>query len=216
MTCGDPPLAGVIFPLHFFRMQRRYFIALLAIVAAIAVGVGARLVMTDRTPVPQGSGTPDIGGPFELVDQHGAVRRDSDFRGGYMLVFFGYTFCPDVCPTELLKMTVALNELDPDDAAKVTPVFITVDPARDTVAEMKLYADSFHPRLVALTGSAEQTAAAAKAYRVYYAKVGDDEEDYLVDHSSFVYLMGPDGKYVHHFGATTSPQDMLDKLAEIL
>ena len=157
-----------------------------------------------------------IGGPFKLVDQHGRAVSDADFRGQYMLIYFGYTYCPDVCPTELQAMSQAVDKLG-DDGAKVTPVFITVDPERDTVEELAAYAPHFHPRLVALTGSSEQVAAAAKAYRVYYRKVDDESAtDYLMDHSSIVYLMDPEGRFVTHFGGGTSPDKMAEKIREYL
>jgi len=158
------------------------------------------------------SGTAEVGGPFELVDQNGERRRDSDFRGRYMLVYFGYTYCPDVCPTTLLAMSRALellSESAPKAAEQVVPVFITVDPERDTVAALAAYAPSFHPDLVALTGTPEEIAAAAKAYRVYYAKVEDESAGtYLMDHSSFIYLMGPDGAYRTHFDHLAGPEDI--------
>jgi len=124
-----------------------------------------------------------------------------------MLIYFGYAFCPDACPTALQAMTVALNRLGAA-ADQVTPIFITVDPERDTPAQLKLYAANFHPRLVALTGSAEAVAQAAKAYRVFYAKQKDEgvTGGYLVDHTSIIYLMGRDGRYVTHFTHTMSPE----------
>lgn len=149
------------------------------------------------------SGTALIGGPFELVDHKGQVQTDGDFRGRYMLIYFGYTFCPDVCPTALLSMTQALDLLAGDNAGaaeKIAPLFITIDPERDSVETLASYAPNFHEGLVALTGSAEQVAAAAKAYRVFYSKHEDGSGgDYLMDHSSYVYLMGPDGDYLSHF-----------------
>ena len=154
-----------------------------------------------------------IGGPFRLVDQHGREVTEKDFAGRFMLVYFGYTFCPDVCPLSLSNMVQAVALLDPEQARRVVPVFITVDPERDTVAQMAEYAPLFDPRLVALTGSADQIKQAAKAYRVYYSKVENgDAGDYLMDHSAFIYLMGPDGRYRRHFGHDAAP----DKLAEAL
>lgn len=141
-----------------------------------------------------------IGGPFTLTDQYGVVRHDGDFRGALMLVYFGYSYCPDACPTELNTMSAAIDKLG-DWAKDVQPIFITVDPARDTVAQMKLYASNFTPRLVALTGTDQQVAAAARAYRVFFEKAkGQGEDDYVMDHSSFVYLIGRDGRYLAHFG----------------
>jgi len=155
-----------------------------------------------------------IGGPFHLIDQNGKPRTDADFRGQYMLVYFGYTSCPDVCPTTLQAITNAMGKLGAD-AAKVTPIFITVDPQRDTPDVLKAYASNFDPRLVALTGSAAEIAAAAKAYRVYYAKVGSGA-DYSMDHSSIVYLMGPDGKYLGHFGMDATAADIAAGIRALL
>ena len=151
-----------------------------------------------------------IGGEFTLVDQNGVTRHPEDFRGTLMLVYFGYTFCPDACPTALQDMSHAIDLLDAKGDA-VQPIFITIDPARDTVAQMKLYASNFHPRLIALTGTPEQVAEAAKAYRVYYAKgqsTGGGGENYLMDHTGFIYLMGRDGKYLSHFSPGTTAEQM--------
>lgn len=153
-----------------------------------------------------------VGGPFTLTDHTGKTVTDADFRDRSLLIYFGYTFCPDVCPTELATMARALDELGPA-ADKVVPLFISVDPKRDTVAHMADYVALFHPRLVGLTGTPEQVAAVAKAYRVYYAKAGDTSgDDYLMDHSSFVYWMGPDGKFVAVFPAGTTAVQMAEKL----
>jgi protein SCO1/2 len=150
-----------------------------------------------------------IGGPFTLTDQNGTVRHDSDFRGKLMLVYFGYTYCPDACPAALNTITAAMDKLGASGAA-VQPIFITVDPARDTVAQMKAYAANFTPRLLALTGTPAQIGAAAKAYRVYFQQVkGEGADDYSVDHSAFVYLMGRDGRYLAHFG----PEIRADQMA---
>ena len=167
-----------------------------------------------------GSGTAQIGGPFELIDQEGALRRDSEFSGRYMLVYFGYTYCPDFCPASLSVMTQALDllaETSPDQAAQVQPIFITIDPERDTVAALKDYAMHFHPRFVNLTGSLEQVSEAARGYRVFFRKVEDESAtEYLVDHSTFTYLMGPDGAYVTHFSHEADAVSMAEKLAEVL
>ncbi len=156
-----------------------------------------------------GSGIVRIGGPFALVDQTGRTRRDTDFRGSLMLIFFGYTYCPDVCPTALQIMTAALESLGAK-AANIQPILITTDPARDTVARLKDYAANFHPRLVALTGSAEAVARAAHGYRVYYATPKDHKpgHDYLMDHTSIIYLMARDGGYLTHFNHNTSAEAM--------
>jgi cytochrome oxidase Cu insertion factor (SCO1/SenC/PrrC family) len=157
-----------------------------------------------------------IGGPFTLTDQYGVVRHDSDFRDGLMLVYFGYTFCPDACPTALNTMSAALDKLG-DRAKEVRPIFITVDPARDTVAQMKLYATNFTPRLVALTGTDQQIAAAARAYRVFFQKEkSDGEDDYAMDHSAFIYLIGRDGRYLAHFGPDVTADAMAATLKKHL
>jgi len=149
-----------------------------------------------------------IGGPFTLTDQNGRTRHDTDFRGELMLIYFGYTYCPDACPTALQNMSGALDALG-DRAKEVQPIFITIDPARDTVEQMKLYAQNFHPRLLALTGTAEQVAAAARAYRVYFEKVPQGgKDDYLMDHSSFIFLMGRDGRYLTHLAGDASADAM--------
>jgi protein SCO1 len=148
-----------------------------------------------------------IGGPFTLTDQNGTARRDGDFRGKLMLVYFGYTYCPDACPTALSDMSRALDLLG-GKAKSVQPIFITVDPARDTPAVLKQYAANFHPGLIALTGSPDAIAAAARGYRVYYKKADQNGEDYLVDHSSYIYLMGRDGKYLTHFPPGVSADSM--------
>lgn len=155
-----------------------------------------------------------VGGPFSLVDHNGKRVTDQDFRGRFMLVFFGFTFCPDICPTALQVASEALEKLGPK-AARVTPVFITVDPERDTPEQMKSYVSSFHPSLVGLTGTEAETAAAAKAYRAYWRKVKDDKSTagYSIDHTSIIYLMGPDGKFITHFTHVTSPDAMAAGIA---
>ncbi len=153
-----------------------------------------------------------VGGPFALVDTQDRPVTDASFAGRWMLVYFGYTFCPDVCPTELQTISNALDKLGPM-AAKVVPVFITVDPERDTPKALADYVKLFDDRLVGLTGTPAQVAAAAKAYRVYYAKVTPkDSSTYLMDHSSFAYLMGPDGKFQALFRQGTTAQEMADAI----
>lgn len=140
------------------------------------------------------SGNVEVGGPFTLTDTTGKVVTDATFRGKWMLVYFGYTFCPDVCPTELQAVAASLDQLGPL-ATKVVPIFITIDPERDTPGAMADYVKLFDDRLIGLTGTNAEIVAVTRAYRVYYAKsVGKDPANYLMDHSSFLYLMGPDGK----------------------
>lgn len=185
-------------------------------VAFLLIGLAAWLWTQQRGIETAATGHALIGGEFELVDQDGQTHTDADFRGSYMLVYFGFTYCPDACPTSLQAMTRALDELAdtaPEKAKRIVPIFITVDPERDTVPVLKAYAEHFHPRLLALTGSPEQVAQAASAYRVYYGKADSGPgTDYLVDHSSFIYLMGPDGDYLTHFGLGTPPDNIAQAL----
>ena len=149
-----------------------------------------------------------VGGPFTLTDDHGQSVTDASYRGRWMLVYFGYTFCPDVCPTELQTISAALDKLGPK-SAEVVPLFITIDPQRDTAGALAGYVKLFDNRLIGLTGTPEQIAAVAKEYRVYYAKVTPkNSSDYLMDHSSFVYLMGPDGRFRALFRQGMTPQEL--------
>lgn len=175
----------------------------LAVVAGIAIGLGAHFFVGGGglNGIRQSSFVdPGIGGPFRLTDQNGKVRTDQDFRGKIMLVEFGYTFCPDICPLGLQLFADVLDKLGPD-AAKVQPIFITVDPARDTVTQLHNYVDHFSPRIVGLTGSEDDIAKVAREYRVYY-KLGSDHAtnpNYSVDHSAILYVMDRNGKFVGHF-----------------
>jgi len=165
-------------------------------------------------------GQPAIGGPFKLLDTNGKVVTDDDFRGRFMLIYFGFTFCPDVCPEELNKMTEAMNILEKrvgSSAEKVVPIFISVDPQRDSTSQIKSYLKDFHPRFVGLTGTPEEVEKVAKSYRVFFSKDKEDgSDDYLVDHSIITYLIAPDGNFVTFFGKSTSADDMAKKIAEYL
>ena len=136
-----------------------------------------------------------IGGPFALVDQDGKPRTDADFRGKFLLIYFGFTYCPDICPTDLQNIGLAMDRLGKAGDG-VQPLFVTLDPERDTAEHLKDYVALFHPRMVALTGDAAAIGKAAGAYRVYYARVPTKSGDYTVDHSAFIYLVGRDGKYL--------------------
>jgi protein SCO1/2 len=193
-----------------------------ALVAAIGLAMGlGGIVAWYVTPVPtrntvqeSAADAPiDVGGPFTLVAHDGKTVTEQSFAGEFLLVFFGYVFCPDVCPTTLAEVSRTLDLLG-DDAARIQPLFITVDPARDTPQALADYVAHFHPRIVGLTGTPEQIAAVAKAYRVYYAKApGAAESDsYLMDHSAFVYLIAPDGSYVTAFSYQTPPEEMAEAI----
>ncbi|MBM3502335.1 MAG: SCO family protein [Alphaproteobacteria bacterium] len=170
------------------------------VAALLAVAVGTAIGFLVPITAPQSNlNHPAIGGPFELTDQQGRTVTDRTFAGKYMLVFFGYTYCPDVCPLTLQNVHQALDQLG-SRADPVVPIFVTIDPERDTVDLLRDYAGHFHPRQVALTGSLEQTKAIARSYGVYFGRARDSgSTDYLMDHSSLVFLMGPDGRYVTHF-----------------
>lgn len=159
-----------------------------------------------------GSGTPAIGAPFSLIDQDGRKRSSGDFHGRYMLIYFGYTYCPDVCPTTLALMGDALAKVDPK-GARIVPVFITIDPERDTPAKLKDYVRSFGPQFVGLTGDLKTITKVASDYRVYFRKHPLEGGNYGMDHSSVIYLMGPDGKFVTYWDDTAVGPD---KLAEEL
>ena len=157
-----------------------------------------------------------IGGPFTLTDQDGRTVTDSSFAGKYRIIYFGYTYCPDVCPTDAQHIGAGLRlieKADPALAARIVPIFITVDPARDTPAVLKTFTAAFHPRMVGLTGSAEAIAATAKAYAVYYRKGTVTENGgYMVDHSSVAYLMAPDGKPLALLPVEKTPEAVADEV----
>lgn len=160
-----------------------------------------------------GRGT--VGGPFALTDQDGRLRRDSDFRGRLMIVYFGYTFCPDVCPTDLMAITQALDALGPE-AAGIQPIFITIDPERDNrvIAE---YLKAFHHSFIGLTGSSEDIRKVANAYKAFYARVEDPRTgEYSIDHSGVIYLMGRDGKFLGFMPPQTAPDRLLEILRKYL
>ncbi len=185
-------------------------IAAAALLVVVAVGAGAVWLT-------QGGG-PTIGGPFTLVNGQGKTVTDRDFRGHYLLVYFGYTFCPDVCPTTLNQVAEALDALGPK-AQRVQPLFITVDPKRDTPQVVGQYVAAFTPRLIGLTGTPEEIAKVAREYRVYYAihqTAGSPPGDYTVDHSSVLYLMSPSGAFIAPIRADQSGADMAQDIARHL
>ena len=164
------------------------------------------------------TGTATIGGPFALVDHFNKTVTDADFRGRYMLIFFGYTYCPDVCPTTLTEISDAL-ELLGKDAADIAPIFITVDPERDKPEHMKEYVKHFHPKIIGMSGSVEQVKNVAGVYRVFFQKAREKDaepDDYLMNHSSTTYLMGKDGKFLTHFSHGTSAKDIAAKIKSFL
>jgi len=161
-----------------------------------------------------------FGGPFALTDHNGRAVTETTFRGRFMLVYFGYTFCPDLCPTNLLTMAAALEALAPEDAGRVQPLFVTVDPERDSLPALKEYMAHFGPRFLALRGAARETRAVLKAWRVHRRKVLPRGEaaggDYLVDHATLTFLMGPDGRFRTLFPHDTPADRMTATVARYL
>lgn len=196
-------------------MPSRLTAVIVAAILALALFIAgaAWLLRTDgHTPI--ATGIAQVGGPFSLVNQDGKRVTEKDFLGHYTLIFFGYTYCPDVCPTELQVMTAALDGMG-DRGKNIQPVFVTIDPERDTPETLKAYVSNFGPRLLGLTGTAEEVAVAAKAYRVYYRKSDSgDPKNYLMDHSSIIYLMGPDGLFIRPFTYTTDAKALASDLAK--
>lgn len=189
---------------------------LLIVAALAALGVAGLVAMQWLMPhggEQAGSGQVSIGGPFTLTDQDGRTVSDRDFAGKLMLVYFGFTNCPDICPTGLQTIAIAMDGLA-GDAARVQPILISVDPERDTPAVLKEYVQAFHERLIGLTGTPEQIAKVAREYRVYYQKVPLKESSlgYSVDHSGFIYLMDGQGRYLTHFRHDVAPDEMVKRI----
>jgi cytochrome oxidase Cu insertion factor (SCO1/SenC/PrrC family) len=186
-----------------------------ALVALLALpGARERLI---GPPVAQSTTTGKalVGGPFALQDPTGKTVTDADFRGRTLLVFFGYTYCPDVCPATLQVIAAALDKLG-DRADRIAPLFISVDPDRDTPQRMGEYVKSFSPRIIGLTGSTEAINAVKKAYRAFAQKAPGSGSDYTVDHSAIIYVMGPDGSYLAHFTPATTVDQMATRLGELV
>ncbi len=156
-----------------------------------------------------------IGGPFELVDHHGNTVTEADVMDKPSLVYFGYTFCPDICPLDTARNADAVYKLD-DQGIEVQPVFITIDPARDTPEVVAEYVEVFHPRMIGLTGSEAQVKAASQAYKTYYQKQDSDDEYYLVDHSTSAYFMMPEHGFISHFGRAHTSEMIAETMACVI
>jgi len=196
------------------QLARRILFAGLMLIAAASIAAYALMSSPQK---PAGLGEAFVGGPFTMVNHRGETVTEKSFLGKPMLLFFGFTFCPDVCPTELQVMAAALDELG-DKGKDIQPIFVSIDPERDKPEVMAAYVSNFGNRFIGLTGSAEQVAAIAGAYRIFYARQENKERptDYLMDHSSIVYLMGPDGKFLKHFTYTTDAKALAQGIAEAL
>lgn len=192
--------------------------AVLIVICGLAIGGLSAWIMLSQAP-PNGTvatGKALVGGPFALKDASGKTVTDKDFAGRKMLVFFGFTSCPDVCPGGLQVISSALEKLGPK-ADKLAPIFITLDPERDTPEKVAEYVKSFSPRLTGLSGSPEEVTAAAKAYRVYYKKVpGSDAATYTLDHTSIIYLMDEKGEYQAHFPYPVTVDELAKRLDNAL
>lgn len=185
-------------------------------VAAVALFPEARQKLFPQAG-PQTSGKALIGGPFTLTDTTGRQVTDKNYRGRYMLVFFGFTACPDICPAGMQLISAALDKIGAK-AENVTPIFISVDPERDTPQKLAGFVKNFSPRIVGLTGTRDEIAGVAKAYKVFYEKTPNEAApaDYGMNHTSIIYLMSPDGEYVTHFTPMTSVDAMAEKLSNLL
>ena len=189
--------------------------------AFTGLGLAAMLAVTLTEPADRfdacrasrvAGGAGAIGGPFTLVDETGATVTEKDVITGPTLIYFGYTFCPDVCPLDNVRNAEAVDILG-ERGYEVTPVFISIDPERDTPEVMAEFTEVIHPRMIGLTGSAEQVKAASQAYRTYYRKQDGDPEYYLVDHSTQTYLVFPEHGFVEFFGRDATPDQMADRVA---
>lgn len=185
--------------------------------ALLAGSYGSASAQADPTPDRSAADLMDalmwsrepVGGPFSLFDQTGQVRTDAEFRGKLLVIYFGYTYCPDICLTDLQSITQAADTLDPAGAA-IQPLFITIDPERDTPEHLAEYVPSFSPRLIGLTGSPDAVRRVALAYKVFYAKAPlPASSDYTIDHTGFIYLVGPAGGYLGFLPPGT-PADRLE------
>jgi protein SCO1 len=195
------------------------FVLVAALFAGLVIlGAGAFLALSLHETPRGAAGTllaSAIGGPFRLVDQNGKTVTDADLKGKWSLIYFGYTHCPDACPTALNDISIALDDLG-SQRNEVRPVFITVDPERDTPEVLKSYLTAFDAPILALSGTSEEIAQAAKDYRVYYAKHPEAGGDYSMDHSSVIYVMDPQGRFTASFTQENSPEEIAARLKKLL
>ncbi|MBV9863083.1 MAG: SCO family protein [Alphaproteobacteria bacterium] len=196
----------------------RFRVAAAAVAGLLILAAGTLILLLLRDG-PQGAArtalASGIGGPFHLIDQNGKPVTEADLKGKWELVYFGYTHCPDACPTALNDMALALDKLGAK-RSEVGIVFITVDPERDTPAVLKDYIASFDAPILALTGTPDEVAQAAKDYRVYYAKHPEAGGDYSMDHSSVIYVMDPQGRFTASFTHENAPEDIAQRLGKLL
>ena len=207
-------------------MKKRLFkiLTIVFISLAIAGAIAAYQIQNEENErlISQGEKTQpkivskNFGGDFTLINQDGETVTQDDFNNQYRLIYFGFTYCPAICPTELQKMSKVLTLLG-DKGEEITPIFITVDPERDTVETMKQYVELFHPRLVGLTGTPEQIKTVKKAYKIYAAKVKEEGmNDYTMDHSSFIYFLDPDNNLLRIFKTDDTADDMTNTINQYM
>lgn len=208
---------------------KRIYLYLALAVIVVMMGAGLKYFEDQKrsasgngTKIIQGAkvktGKPSIGGAFTLTDSTGKAVKDTDFHGKFAIMFFGYTYCPDVCPTTLTTLSEALDLLG-DEAKKIKPIFVTVDPARDKPADLKSYLEHFHPSFIGLTGTQAEIDHVKKIYRIYAAKVQvskEDPEDYAMDHSAVSYLMRPDGSFETFFSHKMTAEAIAIKIKDHL
>jgi protein SCO1 len=197
--------------------RRRELTHLSALGRTLCGAVLSAALVISQPAAPTTTSSVTIGGPFSLTAPDGTTVTDQTYQGKWLLVYFGYTFCPSSCPTTLLEIATALGKLGPD-AAKVQPIFITVDPKRDTPDVLAKYTQSFDPRILGLSGTPAQIAAVAHEYGAYYVahKSGDGANDYTMDHSTYLYVMDPQGKFVQAFDADTPADRIADDLLRLM
>lgn len=201
-----------------FSPRQRMIILFLALLVGFGIGYArvklSPVVIQDVPATTSPLAGTNLGGPFSLTNQDGKAVTETSWPGQYLLVFFGFTHCPDVCPTGLGKMAEALEALPAETLVQVQPLFITLDPARDTASQLKEYVKLFHSRLIGLTGTQEQIDAVIKAYRVYAQKqvIDGDDKNYMVNHSSYTYLVAPDGKVIDAYSHDITGADMAAKI----
>jgi protein SCO1/2 len=193
----------------------RVLLILSSFLAGLVLCFAVVMLVTGRNPGAVITAPSTVGGPFKLVDQNGKAITDQNLKGKPFLVFFGFTHCPEICPTALFDMSEVFDRLGPD-ADKVNALFITVDPERDTPEKLKDYLSSFNPRLIGVSGSVDALTAVAKAYRVYYKKVPLKDGDYTMDHTAIVYLMDKNGQFVAPFSLKRRPEESAADLKKYL
>lgn len=191
-----------------------------AVIVLAAVYLGTQVSTTEpqsaNDPAAEQAAKPAIGGEFALTDTAGEPYTQENLKGQYSLVFFGFANCPDMCPMALSTITTALDIMREQSSAKITPVLITVDPERDTPEALKAYKANFHPRMVALTGTQEAINQAASAFKVYHQKSDPRTEDYMVNHSGYIYMMDRQGEFIKVFPHTVAPETLAIELEQIV